>query len=199
MPQNETKSSTRALTPRQKAKVRELEEISKLTNVDFWNVENLYDDNDVRNIVLDLAKDRLVRSDVVYTYVLIDELLCDIIVQYFFGPTKTSFHLWKSKKFVKFNCHILESMSLLKKLGLAKECKDIPKSIEQIITATNIIRNAVAHSFFPMNKRDFRKTAKVTYKGRDIFTLDGLRLFGDDTDKAVACLSNLAYGAPDFP
>jgi hypothetical protein len=57
MPQNETKSSTRALTPRQKAKVRELEEISKLTNVDFWNVENLYDDNDVRNIVLDLAKD----------------------------------------------------------------------------------------------------------------------------------------------
>jgi hypothetical protein len=96
-----------------------------------------------------------------------------------------------------FNYHVLEGMPLLRKLALVKEYHDIPKPIEEIIVLTNTIRNAVAHSFFPMNKRDFKKTGKVTYKGKDIFTLDGLKRFDDDINKAVGCLSNLAFGAPD--
>jgi hypothetical protein len=63
------------LTARQKTKVRELNEIAKLIGVDFWNAENSSDDNSVKNVLLELAKDKLIRSGVIYSYVLIDELL----------------------------------------------------------------------------------------------------------------------------
>ena len=185
------------LTARQKTKVRELNEIAKLIGVDFWNAENSSDDNSVKNVLLELAKDKLIRSGVIYSYVLIDELLCELIARYFFDPRKTSIQLWKTERFKMFNYHVLEGMPLLRKLALVKEYHDIPKPIEEIIVLTNTIRNAVAHSFFPMNKRDFKKTGKVTYKGKDIFTLDGLKRFDDDINKAVGCLSNLAFGAPD--
>ena len=89
-------SPSRPLTPKQKAKVEELEEIARLTHVDFWNFQSYDDDNDVRNIVLGLAKDRLVRSDIVYSYVLIDELLCKLIARHFFDPSKSSMQLWKN-------------------------------------------------------------------------------------------------------
>ena len=174
-----------ALTPRQKAKVKELEEISKIAGVDFWNVEHSHDDNDAKNVILDLAKDRLIRADVVYSYVLIDELLSDLIARHFFGPGKTLFQLWKTERFKNFNYHVLEGMSLLRKLALVKECNRIPKPIDETITLTNVIRNAVAHSFFPMNKREFKRTSKVTYKGKDIYTLEGLRLFNDEANGAV--------------
>lgn len=186
-----------ALTPKQKAKVRELEEISKLACVDFWNVQHSNDDNDVKHIVLDLAKDKLVRCDIVHSYVLIDELLCEMICKIFFDPNKTSMQLWKRPQFKMFNYPVLEGMFLMRKLALVKECNQIPKPVEEIIALTNMIRNALAHSFFPMNKRDFRKTGKVTYKGKDIFTLEGLKIFNADIEKAVGCLSNLAFGAPD--
>jgi hypothetical protein len=186
----------RPLTARQRAKVKELEEISKIACIDFWNIENANDDNDVINIILDLARDRIIRADVVFSYVLIDELLNDLIVGYFFDPKKSSFQLWKTQKFAHFNYHILEGLSLLRKLALVKEVQKIPKPIDQIITATNVVRNAVAHSFFPMNKREFRHTQKCTYKGKDIFTLDGLKVFDSDVNRAVGFLSHLAHGTP---
>ena len=184
------------LTAALKAKVSELEEISKIVCVDFWTVEHSEDDDDVKEAVLDIAKDRLIRSEVVYAYVLIDELLSDLIARYFFDPTKSSFELWDTEKFKYFNYHILEGMALMRKLALVKECNDIVKPIEVIITLTNVIRNAVAHSFFPMNKKDFKRTGTVTYKGKDIYTLEGLRLFNHDTNRAVGFLSHLLYGVP---
>jgi hypothetical protein len=90
-------------------------------------------------------------------------------------------------------------MALLRKLALVKEYKQIPKPIEEIITLTNMIRNAMAHSFFPMNKKDFKRTGLVTYKGKDIYTLDGLKLFNDDANRAVEFLSHLVYGVPETP
>jgi hypothetical protein len=53
-------------------------------------------------------------------------------------------------------------------------------------------------AFSPMDKREFERTGKATYKGKDIFRLDGVTLFDHDTNEAVACLSNLAYGKPDY-
>jgi hypothetical protein len=188
-----------ALTPSQQAQINELQEISKLVCVDFWNVENTKDDDDVKDILLELARDRLIRSDIVYSYVLVDELLCELIARYFFDPTKSSIELWETPQFKMFNYHVLEGMPLLRKLALVKECNDIPRPIEEIIALTNMVRNAVAHSFFPMNKRDFKRSGKVTYEGKDIFTVEGLKIFNDDVNKAVGCLSNLAFGAPDVP
>jgi hypothetical protein len=188
-----------ALTSSHQAQVNELQEISKLVCVDFWNVENSKDDDDVKTTWLELAKDRLIRSDIEYSYILIDELLCKLIGRYFFDSTKSSIELWETPQFKMFNYHVLEGMPLLRKLALVKECNDIPKPIEEIIALTNMVRNAVVHSFFPMNKRDFKRTGKVTYKQKDVFTVEGLKIFSDDVNKAVGCLCNLAFGAPDFP
>jgi hypothetical protein len=57
----------------------------------------------------------------------------------------------------------------------------------------------VSHSFFPMNKREFRRTGIATYKGKDIFTLEGVELFSDDADKAIGYLSYLLHGVPENP
>ena len=191
------------LTPSQKRKFAELHEISKIACIDFWNVERSNDDNDVKDIVLDLAKDQIIRADVVFSYVLIDELLSNLICQHFFGTNTTLGRSWrrewKKARFQTFNYHVLEGMSLLRKLALVKEFLNVPKAIEDIISRTNIIRNALAHSFFPMNKKEFRKSGIATYKGKDIFSLEGLRVFDADANKAVGFLSNRAHGAPDYP
>jgi hypothetical protein len=161
--------------------------------VDFWNLEN-EPDNDVRNVLLDLCRDRLVRTGIVSHYVLIDELLSDVICQQFFDPSKTSIELWKFKRFRNFNYYVLEELSLLKKLALVKAFKTIPKPVEETIRLTNVLRNAVAHSFFPMNKRDFKRTKKVTYKGKDVFTVEGMTLLDADIDRALEYLTDLAFG-----
>ena len=76
-------------------------------------------------------------------------------------------------------------------MSLVKEITHIPKKIEETIRLTNMLRNAVAHSFFPMNKRDFKRTKKVTYKGKDVFTIDGLKTFNEDTREAIRYLSEI--------
>jgi hypothetical protein len=184
------------LTPTQKAKIKILEQISTIVGVDFWNVGKSDHSNDVRNVLLELAKDRLVRSGILSDYVLMDELLSELICRYFFDPTKTSIQLWRTAKFKTFNYHVLEELSLMKKVSLVKEIAYIPKKIEETIRLTNMLRNAVAHSFFPMNKRDFKRTKKVTYKGKDVFTIDGLNTFNEDTREAIRYLSEIAFGKP---
>ena len=153
--------------------------------------------------MLDLAKDRTIRADVVFSYVLIHELLSNLICQHFFGTNTTLGRSWrrewKKARFQNFNYHVLEGMSLLRKLALVKEFLTVPKDIEDILSRTNIIRNALAHSFFPMNKRDFRKSGIATYKGKDIFSIEGLRVFDADANKAIGFLSNRAHGVPDYP
>ena len=182
-----------SLTRRQRAKIRDLEEIAEIVGVDFWNAHE-EPDSDRRNIVLDLAKNRLVRTDIVFTYVLMDELLTDVMCQQLFDPKKTSMELWRTKRFRNFNYYVVEELSLLRKLAFVKASKAIPKAVEETIRLTNVLRNAVAHSFFPMNKRDFKRTRKVTYKGKDVFTLEGLKLFSAEADEAIDSLSILAFG-----
>ena len=148
----------RPLTPKLQAKIKEIEGIARIACVDFWNVPQSKDDDDIRDVVLDLAKDRIIRAEIVYDYVLTDQLLCELIARLFFDPHQTTMELWRNPKYVDFSHHIIENMSLLRKLALVKEHNKIPKPVEQIITRTNTLRNAVAHSLFPEDKRDFKKT-----------------------------------------
>src|ERR1700730_8465768 len=124
-----TESRLMPLTKAQKKKDEAIKKNHKLGGVDFWNVEN-EPDNHIRNILLDFCNDRLVRVAIVSYYVLFDELLSDIICQHFFDPSKSSFELWKTKKFRNFNYYVLEELSLLRKLSLAKEIRTIPRAIE---------------------------------------------------------------------
>jgi hypothetical protein len=109
-------------------------------------------------------------------YTLIDEFLANRICRYFFGRKRSFPELWRTKRFQLFNHHVIEQLSLLEKHRLAKAIRSLPKPVSRDIEALNILRNGLAHSFFPENL----KSAKPIWKGKDIFTLEGITQL--DTD-----------------
>src|SRR5262245_33859741 len=132
------------LTRAQKQKIEEIKTIAELTGVDFWNIDR-ETDSEVRNILLDLYRDRFVRAGIVSNYVLIDELLTDIMCQHFFDPRRSSIELWRTVRFRNFNYYIVEELSLLRKLALVKAIRRIPRPVEETIRFLNLLRNAIAH------------------------------------------------------
>lgn len=182
-----------SLTRVQKRKVDQIKEIAELIGVDFWNVEK-EPDNDVRNALLGICSDLLVRAGVVSEYVLIDELLSNLICNHFFDRKKTNVQLWRRKSFQNFNYYILEEMPLLRKLALASAIRTIPKPIRGKIKEINTVRNAIAHSFFPSNKREYKSSKKVLYKGQDVFTVEGMKRLSEDAGDVISYLCRLVYG-----
>ena len=64
----------------------------------------------------------------------------------------------------------------------------------KMIASLNALRNAMAHSFVPEMKRDYRKTKRVTWNEKDIFTTDGFAQFDRDMIKLHDYLYQLAFG-----
>jgi hypothetical protein len=158
------------------------------------NVDEIKDKSDVR---LMLAIDKLVIAEVVTQYTLIDEMLAEIIVRHFFDIEPDVLHFekaWKREKFKIFVHHILDEMFLLKKLSLVQAIRPVPSGVSRIINRMNAVRNGLAHSFFPENRKENRATGKVLYEGADIRSLDGLRQFKDDAATAYRYLYDRVYG-----
>jgi hypothetical protein len=171
------------LTRKQKALIKELDDMLELFGLDYQSIQR--HDKKLRTTTLELIKNQMVRGEIIMRYVTVDELLNDIICNYFFGVKKSFISLWKTKRFQNFNYFILEELSLLKKLALARSTIKIPKGIVGDIERLNSLRNALAHAFFPENL----KKSKPVYKGKDIFSLDGIRLFEQDIENAISFLA----------
>jgi hypothetical protein len=124
---------------------------------------------------LELAKDQIVRSAVILKYVLMDEYLSAIICWHYFGKSRSFQQQWKTKRFKSFNHFVLEKLYLLQKLDLVKSIHDIPKPVIADLAALNDLRNGIAHSFFPQNRR-----RKPEWKGQSIFTEAGFERFLED-------------------
>jgi hypothetical protein len=125
-----------------------------------------------------LAKNQIIRSAIILKYVLMDEFLSAAICWHYFGK-KTSFQqLWKTKRFRSFNYFVLEKLYLLQKLDLVKSIYEIPKWVVSDLGALNELRNGIAHSFFPENRR-----RKPEWKGQDVFTKAGFARFLEDVEK----------------
>ena len=138
-------------------------------------------EKEARTPHLEMIKMQYVRSEVLMSYVLVDEFLNMIICRNYFG--KQSFiKLWKTKNFRNFNHYILERLSLLNKLELVKAIKTMPSNIETIIKKMNDLRNGLAHSFFPQNL----KRNKPVYNGISVFTVDGFKRFMEDREKVIS-------------
>ena len=102
------------LTKRQQALFAEAEAIAKLTRLDFHRVQNTkIGDPD---LALQIAIHKMVISEVVLRYALLDEILADLIAKYFFDSSDFP-RLWRTKKFSTFVHHVLDEMYLLKKNG----------------------------------------------------------------------------------
>jgi len=180
------------LAPKQKGMIKELDDICTEIHMDYWNIEKY--PKEIRTGMLELQKRQAIVGDIITQYTLIDEAVSNEICKYFFGSSKSSIQLWRTKKFQNFNYYILERLYLLQKLRLLGSVREVPKNIRQNVAKLDTLRNAVAHAFFPENLKDYKKWRKVVYKGKDIFTLEGIKLFREDMDSVNAFFLSMYKG-----
>jgi hypothetical protein len=172
-----------ALTRKQKNLQSEIKKIAATINTDFWDIER-YDPKD-RSLRLEIMKDKLIRSEIVSKYTVIDEYLTNIVCNYYFrrGPMAkraTYRRLWKTKRFRIFVHYLMDEIYLIKKMGLVDAIEPIPRKVKSAIYRVNDARNALAHSLFPQNLRRYMVEKKVTYNGTHLFTTNGLKKFLED-------------------
>ena len=130
-------------------------------------------------------------------YTLIDEYLTDIICNYYFhGPDKELSYreLWKTKRFRIFVHYLMDEIFLLKKLAVVEAIMTIPKEVSKAVKRINDVRNDLAHSFFPQNRRRYKEKRKVMYNGVHLFTRQGVEAFEQDYDAAEKFLWKKAFG-----
>jgi hypothetical protein len=168
-----------SLTKAQTTLVGELDELCSLFSLDYWNIGDY--ERDSRTPYLRVAKDKVIRGQIVIWYTLIDEFLNLELVRYFFGRKRNTISLWRTKKFKNFNYYFLEPLSLLEKLRFVRAIKAIPKKVSKDIEALNFLRNGLAHAFFPENLRQ----SKPVWKGKSVFTLEGARQLSSDIYEMV--------------
>jgi hypothetical protein len=179
-----------SLTAKQRRLMKELDEISGIVRVDYWNIRKR--ERESRTPVLEVMKRELIRGEIIGQYTLIDDLLSTELCRYFL-PGKNLIAQWKTKRFRRFNYYIIERLYLTQKLAFLKDVYRVPKDIASTIEEINALRNAMAHAFFPENLRAYqmkgrpapRKPIAARYKGEDIFTAKGVRRFVDDSGKVV--------------
>src|SRR5260370_13501128 len=136
---------------------REAEKIAELGKVNFWDAEE-WEKGLERKTLLQICIHNMVVSTVVSQYTLFDEVLADLICRYYFKRSGTRrFLLWRQKQFRTFVHFILDEMYLLKKMQLVHAIKPLPPEIRGTIKKVNAIRNSMAHTLFPQNRKNHRK------------------------------------------
>jgi len=162
----------------------EVKDIAFLIDMDFWAVEEHYKPG-FRKDKLELMKDKLVRSEIIYRYTLIDEFLTCVICDYYFHRPKKSVsyqRLWRTKHFKVFVHYLMDESFLLKKLSMVDAIKKVPTNVSSNIMRINDVRNALAHSLIPQNRRRYMAEKKVTYRGVPLFSREGVLKFHEDYD-----------------
>jgi len=167
------------LTFKQQRLIKELDELSELLTLDYHDA--LEYEREGRTAYLEAARDKIIRGQVIIWYTLVDEFLAMELCYYYFGRKRSFPELWRTKRFQLFNYHVLEELHLLQKLRHVKAIRKIPKSISETIERLNSLRNGLAHALFPENLH--KSTPK--WKGKNIFSIDGIRALQDDIDEVV--------------
>jgi hypothetical protein len=108
-----------ALTRKQRRLVTDFKELIAAIGLDLDRI-TAEPETGLRTTLLELAKDKIIRSAVVIAYVLIDESLSVIVSWHYFGRKKSFRGLWKTKRFTSFNYFVLERLYLLNKLDLVE-------------------------------------------------------------------------------
>jgi hypothetical protein len=165
------------LTKKQRQLVAELRHLLSTLMLDPANIVT-DSDPEARTTYLELAKDQIIRSAVILKYVLMDEFLSAVVCWHYFGKKRGFPQLWRTQRFRSFNYFVLERLYLLQKLDLIKSVHEIPKWVSSDLAALNELRNGIAHSFFPQNRR-----RKPEWKGHSVFTRAGFDCFLEDMQK----------------
>lgn len=131
-----------------------------------------------RTQTLQNTKDRIIRSEVIWNYLLMDEALNWVIRSHFFGKKRFGRQLLRNKQYKLFNHFILERLYLLQKLDFVKNLHNIPKWAATDLAALNDLRNGLAHSLYLQYRR-----RQPEWKGQSIFTQDVFDRFCEDMKK----------------
>ena len=165
------------MTRGEKALTARLSEVTKLLALGL-NVEDV--DPEFRKTHLELAIRHMITGEVLRQYVLMDEHLSAMMATHFFGWDRSFLQLWRTKTFRAFNYFILEKLYLLAKLDFVAHVYDVPQKVNRDLRALNDLRNALAHSFFPENRR-----VKPGWKRQDIFSMEELKAFRSDMSEVA--------------
>ncbi len=176
------------LSPTQRRLLRELDDIVALLRLNYREIE-AYEPEE-RLPRLKIVRDHLIRGEIVMAYTLVDEFLNAILCSHFFGRKSSHMKLWKTKRFKNFNYFLLEKLSLMEKLAYVRAIREVPKSVRRNVEQLNTLRNGIAHAFFPENLR----SAKPTWKGLNVFSLEGARQLVDDLAEIDDYLTGRAFG-----
>jgi len=171
------------LTAKQKGLIKELNDISSVIRMDYWDIEK--HPKEKRSGRLEVMKRKAITGHIIMQYTLIDEIMNLEIWAYFFSFGTSSKQWWSPTKFKKFNYYLLERLYLVQKLDIVKTFYGIPKEIVEDIRKLNEVRNAVAHAFSPEKSRGYKMRHKTVYKGKDIFTVEGIKVFVEDMDRVT--------------
>jgi hypothetical protein len=139
-------------------------------------------ERDARTPIIEHMRRKMILSEVLTRYTLVDEHLNLTLCRYFFGRKKSIIQLWRTKRFQLFNHHVIEELSLMAKFRFAKSIAKMPRGVAADIDRLNELRNGLAHAFFPENL----KRSKPEWKGKNIFSMEGLKVFLDDMDKMTS-------------
>jgi hypothetical protein len=168
------------------------EELGEIAGVNFWNADDW--EKDSRIPLLQLAIRQIVIGAVVTEYTLIDDTLATVLCRYYLKqPGKRKYIRWRTKKFRVFVQYVLDEMYLLKKMEAIHAYEPLPRELREILRKLNAIRNALAHSFFPENRKEYRKDRKVLWDGKRIETAEGLQSLRNDCHRAFVYLARRAY------
>jgi hypothetical protein len=85
-------------------------------------------------------------------------------------------------------------MYLLQKMRAVHAIHPLSSQVRSRIEAINAVRNALAHSFFPENRRQYTVHNKVICGGENIRSKAGLAKFQADFDFIWDELAQRAYG-----
>ncbi len=184
-----------SLTKVQRHLFEQLNAMAQSVGLDYWNI--LAREPAQRTSELSLIKRSIVRGEIIDEYTFIDGLLAEKMCEYFL-PEQSLGRRWKTKRFQRFNDYVLERLYLQQKLKFVKDVYDVPKDIAERIDRINALRNAMAHTYFPENLRDYRmkgrpaprKPITIFYKGHDIFTPIGIETFKVDCMEAIEFLQS---------
>jgi hypothetical protein len=184
------------LTRKQGKLLAEVEELAAGLNLDHWNVDQKRKPDD-RIVFLEVVRDKMIRAEVVTKYALIDEYLTNIICNYYFGRPRGDVYraLWRRKDFTIFVHYLMDEIYLLKKLSIVRAIRPVPKDVVTAVSRINDVRNDLAHSLFPQNRRRYVVTGKkVFYDGVQLFSKEGVIKFLDDFHLAGRYFGKRASG-----
>ena len=184
-----------SLTRTQKKLLADIQDAYSIAHIDPSGIEEY--GRQWRTTILQLILRKVIIGYVVNTYTFIDEQMSDAICRIYFNKPRKPIHfgrLWKTKKFKSFVHNGLDNLYPLHKMKLLHDVNPMPKEFRDTIQRVNDVRNALAHTFFPENRRSYKEHKKVMYRGVDLFTLAGLQRFEEDRQRLTDYLWFRAHG-----